>query len=113
MTPFERMVADRMAEQGWSAREVSKRAEARGAALSHTTVARIARGGYSAPKQETIDALAVALGVPANTLREAAGVEQDHGPWVPPDEARFLSVEDRRLLDAMVRRLAMGVAVRD
>lgn len=114
MRPLQRLVTERIEELDLgSLRKVSAAAQDDGYELSHTVLSKICSGKYGMPKASTIEALAHVLRLPVAQVRHAAGLGEVGTEWVPPAEAHTLSYSDRRLVEAMIHRLAMGVATRD
>lgn len=114
MRPLQRMVTERIQElELGSLRRIATSAQDDGYELSHSVLSNICRGKYGMPKASTLEGLAHVLRLPLADLREAAGLGEIGVEWVPPPEAHTLSYSDRRMVEALIRRLAMGVAARD
>lgn len=91
---------------GLSAREVARRARARGHTLNHDTAARYLNGNHGAPEETTLVAFADVLDIPLKQLREAAGLPTDTtDPYVPPREASRLTRRQRRAVDEVIRSM--------
>src|SRR2546429_1146413 len=69
LNPLQRLIQQRLREQGWSYREVARRG-----GLPHSTVHTLAstRNLARPPRPATIDALAKGLDVPVSVVRAAA-----------------------------------------
>ena len=69
LNPLQRLIQQRLREQGWSYREVARRG-----GLSHSTIYTLAttRSLGRPPRPDTIDALAKGLDVPVSVVRAAA-----------------------------------------
>ena len=69
INPLQRLIRQRLREQGWSYREVARRG-----GLPHSTIHTLAttRNLARPPRPDTIDALALALDVPVSVVRAAA-----------------------------------------
>ena len=118
LNPLQRLIRQRLREQGWSYREVARRG-----GLPHSTVYTLAttRNLARPPRPATIDALAQGLGVPVSAVRAAAAEstglhyydEAPAGPERPGDQERELLIasideltpEDRRHVAALVESL--------
>ena len=116
--PLQRLIRQRLREQGWSYREVARRG-----GLPHSTVYTLAttRNLARPPRPATIDALAQGLDVPVSAVRAAAAEstglhyygEAPAGPEHPGDQERDLLIasideltpEDRRHVAALVESL--------
>ena len=97
------LVQAALTKQGLSIREVAARTDG---AVSHSQVARIARGESATVRPQTLGALAKALGIPLGKLRAANGWEPAVGrPFVLPERADELSIAERRLIVSMVGAL--------
>lgn len=77
--------------------------------VSHTAVARIMHG-EGRPKDESVQALAVTLGVKPNDLYGLVGVSapDEAIPYEPPAEAARLSPRQRKAVDELIRLLAQA-----
>jgi len=118
LNPLQRLIQQRLREQGWSYREVARRG-----GLPHSTVHTLAatRNLARPPRPATIDALAKGLDVPVAVVRAAAAEstglhyydEVPAGPKALGDQERELLVasideltpEDRRHVAALVESL--------
>ncbi|WP_217996106.1 helix-turn-helix domain-containing protein, partial [Arthrobacter woluwensis] len=81
----------------------SMRALAVAAGLSGPTVARLVNGTGTS-SAETVNAVASALGVPVQDL-PGVGVRDDFGAYVPPAESSRLTLQQRQLIDALIRNM--------
>jgi transcriptional regulator with XRE-family HTH domain len=118
LNPLQRLIQQRLREQGWSYREVAGRS-----GLSHSTIYSLAmtRNLARPPRPATIDGLARGLDVPVSVVRAAAaqstGMHYYDGPPAGhhdhDDQERELliasidelSPEDRRHVAALVESL--------
>ena len=91
-------------------RNESVRSLAAKAGISATTVQRYRTGAFDPALmgEETLIRLAAALKVSERTLRRAVGRADSLGPWVPPDEAAYLTPAQRRLVSALIRDMVQG-----
>lgn len=89
-----------------SSRKIAETATRAGFRVSHTTVADYLAGRRTNPDEHTIRALAAALRVEPVTLRELAGKPVDRGAYTPPETARAMTLEQRRIVDALIREFA-------
>lgn len=82
---------------------------ARRSGVSVETVRRLVQGSRKAPKDETVRAVADALGQPLSTVAAWTGsVASDvDEPYVPPTEANRLTLRQREAVDEMIRLLAL------
>lgn len=77
------------------------------AGVSHVTVNRLVFGDPFFATEETIQSVADALGVPYSTVYQLAGRRvKDAEPWSPPAEAARLTLEQRKVLDQLIRTMA-------
>ena len=118
LNPLQRLIQQRLREQGWSYREVARRG-----GLPHSTVHTLAstRNLARPPRPATIDALAKGLDVPVSVVRAAAAEstglhyydQAPAGPENPGDPERELLIasideltpEERRHVAALVDSL--------
>lgn len=86
---------------------LSNRALAEKAGVSRETINRYVRGIHGDVQDETLQALANALGVPIQKLRSAAGVPAgEPKAWEPPSEVNLLNLRERDVIERMIRVLA-------
>lgn len=77
------------------------------AGVSHVTVNRLVFGDPFWAQEETLQAVADALGVPFDTVYQLAGRRvQGAEKWEPPAEAARLTMEQRKVLDQLIRTMA-------
>ena len=118
INPLQRLIQERLRDQGWSYREVARRG-----GLPHSTIYTLAttRNLARPPRPATIDALAKGLDVPVSVVRAAAAESTGlhyydgvpAGGEEPGDRERELliasidelSAEDRRHVAALVESL--------
>jgi len=118
LNPLQRLIQQRLREQGWSYREVARRG-----GLPHSTIHTLAttRNLGRPPRPDTIDALANGLDVPVSAVRAAAAEstgmhyydETPAGNHIPDDHERELLIAsideltpaDRRHVTALVDSL--------
>ncbi len=123
LNPLQRLIQQRLREQGWPYREVARRA-----GLSDSTIYTLAttRSLGRPPRPDTIDALAAGLDVPVSAGRaaaaEATGMHYydrtpagDQGPGDHERELLIASIdeltlEDRRHVAALVESLRSKAA---
>ena len=103
MTTLAELVAGERSRQHLSLRDVADRS---GGLLSHSTVHAIERGRPTV-EDRAIDGLALALDVPVDKVRRAAGVRRPDTaePFVLPRRASRLSRKERELILGMVDAL--------
>ena len=76
------------------------------AGVSHVTVNRLVFGDPFWAQEETLQAVADALGVPFDTVYQLAGRRvKGAEPWTPPAEAARLTLEQRKVLDQLIRTM--------
>jgi transcriptional regulator with XRE-family HTH domain len=118
LNPLQRLIQQRLREQGWSYREAARRG-----GLPHSTIHTLAttRNLGRPPRPDTIDALAKALDVPVSVVRAAAAESTgmhyydqapaaNQGQHDPERELLIASIddlspEDRRHVAALVDSL--------
>jgi hypothetical protein len=92
---------------GWSARRVSREAEAKGFRLSAASSTAYFGGRHGRPDEETLQALAAVLPVSIVKLRQAATLSPGiTTPYKPPAVADRLTDRERSAVDEMIRLLA-------
>jgi transcriptional regulator with XRE-family HTH domain len=104
------LVLTRLAELGTPGHPMSARqaAERSGGGVSFHTLYAIANGRHSGRLTgRTAQGIADALEVPVSQVYDAAGVPRPQERWLPPEKLDRLSLEQRRLLEAV------GVAMLD
>lgn len=101
--------------EGWSAREIGRRAESKGKVLSQANAVLLLSGKHAKrPKLETLEAVAAVLPVTVEEMREALGFRPDPGqPWVPPDEARLLTDDQRAALSQLIKTIVVDDLIRE
>ena len=91
---------------GWSTREVARRAEKNGHKLSQATANVYLAGRHGVPTESVLAAFSDVLNIPIDKLRTAAGVPAGTGsPWTPPSEANRLDLRQRRALEELIRSM--------
>lgn len=92
--------------EGWSNREVARRAEDLNIKLSRATVDKYTSDSHGVPKEPTVRAFHHVLGIPLQDLRLAARVRVgEAGSWKPPAEADRLTDRQRRALTDLIRAI--------
>lgn len=93
-----------------SAREVGRRAEKLGYSMSPATATALFGGRHAhRPDDATLEALSRVLPITLAELREAAGVPMEPGiPWDPPSASRYLTRDERDVLDQLIRVMTKG-----
>lgn len=77
------------------------------AGVSHVTANRVIFGDPFYAQEDTLQKLADALSVPFSTIYNLAGRSVKHAePWTPPAEAARLTIEQRKVLDQLIRTMA-------
>ncbi|UYG15801.1 hypothetical protein BRM3_09095 [Brachybacterium huguangmaarense] len=108
MTALSELLA-RANVQGWSSREIARRAEKNGHKLSYASASVYMGGRHGAPTEAVLTAFSDVLNVPIDQLRKAAGVPTGTGtPWAPPVEANRLDLRQRRALEELIRSMVMS-----
>lgn len=76
------------------------------------TVRRLVQGSRKAPRDETLRAVAGALGLPLATISAWAGAAASdiERPYTPPAEANRLTLRQREAVDELIRLLAIKEA---
>ena len=103
LNPLQRLIQQRLREQGWSYREVARRG-----GLPHSTVHTLAstRNLARPPRPATIDALAKGLDVPVSVVRAAAAESTGlHYYDEPPARRQDPGDRERELLIASIDEL--------
>lgn len=110
-------LSDLLAEanvQGWSSREIARRAEKNGHKLSFASSAVYLGGRHGVPTEAVLAAFSDVLNIPINKLRTAAGVPVGEGsPWAPPSEANRLDLRQRRALEELIRSMVASETPRE
>lgn len=97
--------------QGWSSREIARRAEKNGHKLSYASASVYLGGRHGVPTEAVLTAFSDVLNVPISTLRAAAGLPTGAGePWEPPAEANRLDLRQRRALEELIRSMVTSEA---
>lgn len=100
--------------QGWSTREIARRAEKNGHTLAQPTVSKYMGGRHGRPTEAVLAAFSDVLNIPINKLRTAAGVPVGEGsPWAPPSEANRLDLRQRRALEELIRSMVASETPRE
>lgn len=90
----------------------SVRALAMKAGLSHVTVNRMVFGDPFIATEESIQAVADALGVDYSTVYGLVGRSVKHAePWTPPASAARLTMAQREVLDQLINTMVNGAQV--
>jgi hypothetical protein len=107
---LQKLVVERLTRLGSSRRSLSYRAAAARSQglVSHGTIGRIARGQHTGVlSDETLDGLALALGVPRTYIEKAAGIFRERPPqkFTLPPRASLLSHKEREVVLSVVDAL--------
>lgn len=105
---FSDRLARAKADLGVSTRAAADRAKANGHRLSANTVSLYTRDGHPDPDSETVAALAYALRVPLDELRQLAGLPDDLGEFRPDASANLLTRQQRNAVNEVIRLFAAG-----
>lgn len=108
MSRFSDRLARAKADLGVSTRAAADRAKANGHRLSANTVSLYTRDGHPDPDSETVAALAYALRVPLDELRQLAGLPDDLGEFRPDASANLLTRQQRNAVNEVIRLFAAG-----
>lgn len=108
MSRFSDRLARAKADLGVSTRAAADRAKANGHRLSANTVSLYTRDGHPEPDSETVAALAYALRVPLDELRQLAGLPDDLGEFRPDASANLLTRQQRNAVNEVIRLFAAG-----
>lgn len=105
MTALSDLLADANV-QGWSTREIARRAQKNGHKLSQPSASVYMGGRHGVPTEPVLAAFSDVLNIPIDKLRAAAGVPTGAGePWAPPAEANRLDRRQRRALEELIRSM--------
>lgn len=105
MTALSDLLADANV-QGWSTREIARRAQKNGHKLSQASANVYLAGRHGSPTEPVLAAFSDVLNIPIDKLRTAAGVPAGTGsPWTPPSEANRLDTRQRRALEELIRSM--------
>jgi hypothetical protein len=85
-----------------SIRSVSARAAKLGQ-VGESTLHPYFRDGHPRPTMPVVVALALALKIPSDELRELAGIPAEGQPWIPPAESRLMNDRQRRAVTELIR----------
>lgn len=91
-----------------SSRKIAELANDAGYRLSHTTAADYLAGRRDNPDEETINALASALRVRPEAIRELTDKPEDRGEYVPPSTANNMTNEQRKIVDDVIKMFVHG-----
>lgn len=108
MTQLSDMLALQAHVLDLSGRQISERARAAGYTLSNKTVSVYLNGTHGTPDPQTLAAFAHVLKLDVNALRTVAGAAPEYGEYTPPESARTLTLEQRRVIDETIRLFAEG-----
>lgn len=108
MSRFSDRLARAKADLGVSTRAAADRAKANGHRLSANTVSLYTRDGHPDPDSDTVAALAYALRVPLDELRQLAGLPDDLGEFRPDASANLLTRQQRNAVNEIIRLFAAG-----
>lgn len=105
MSRLSDLLNDRNTEQ-LSARRIQAIAESFGVVVANTSISKYLRGEPESPSESVLEAFSVALKIPMNALREAAGSPSGElEPFVLPERANRLNARQRELVLHTVRVL--------
>lgn len=105
MTAFSELLKANFPD-GWSNREVARKAEELGVKLSRATVDKYTGDVHGRPNEPTLQAFHVVLGIPIHKLRQAAKVQiGEADPWLPPPEANRLTQRQRSAINELIRAI--------
>ncbi len=89
-----------------SARRIRVIAGSSGVVVANTSISKYLRGEPESPSESVLEAFCLALKIPMNTLREAAGTPSGElEPFVLPGRANRLNARQRELILHTVRVL--------
>lgn len=92
--------------QGWSTREIARRAQKNDHKLSQASANVYLSGRHGTPTEPVLAAFSDVLNIPIDKLRRAAGVPTGaDAPWTPPAEANRLDRRQRRALEELIRSM--------
>lgn len=91
--------------KGWSGRQLSREAAAKGFRLSPASANNYLNGRHGTPDDDTIAAFVAVLPVSDTQVRRASGVSAVGDPWSPPDSSRYLTSEQRRILSLLISNM--------
>lgn len=91
-----------------SSRKIADLANDAGYRLSHTTAADYIAGRRDNPDDQTINALASALRVKPETIRDLTDRPVNRGEYVPPGDSHNMTAEQRRLVDDVIKMFVHG-----
>lgn len=105
MTRLSNLLNDSNTEQ-LSARRIQMIAESKGVKVANTSISKYLRGEPEAPSESVLAAFSLALNLPMEVLREAAGAPAGApDPFVLPGSANRLNTRQRELVLHTVRVL--------
>jgi len=87
-------------------KESIRSVSARAAKLGHvgeSTLHPYFRAEHPRPTMPVVVALAMALKIPSDELRELAGLPAEGQPWMPPAESRLMDDRQRRAVTELIR----------
>lgn len=105
MSELSKLLKERNVE-GWSAREVARRAQWKGHSISEPTATALFGGRHGEPRPETLRAVAAVLPVTMEELRSAAGLPPETRIWEPPEEANLLAPEVQDGIADLIKAIA-------
>lgn len=89
-----------------SARRIQAIAEDRGVTVANTSISKYLRGEPESPSESVLKAFSLALDLPMDTLRAAAGAPPgETQPFVLPESANRLNARQRELVLHTIRVL--------
>ena len=101
------IIKDRMTELGMSTRDVDRLTEQAGHRVAYSTVSRITNGTYK-PSVSQLEVFSKVLKLRIEELKNAAGIEEIRDPFVLPDYASKLNIEEREAVKNIIRLLAQS-----
>lgn len=105
MTRLSNLLNDANSDQ-LSARRIQAIAEARGVTVANTSISKYLRGEPESPSESVLKAFSLALDLPMDVLRNAAGAPPgEPDPFVLPESANRLNARQRELVLHTVRVL--------
>lgn len=88
--------------QGWSNREIGRRA-----GISSAAVNSYMNGTHGRPTEPNLEKFSHVFNIPIERLREASGHPAgERKPYKPPSEANRLGARERKAIDELIRLLA-------
>lgn len=93
-----------------SGRQIADKARDSGYTLSNKTASQYLNGKHGKPDPATLRAFAEVLRLDERMLRTVANLPVDYGEYDPPDFAREMTLEQRRVVDETIRLFVKGNA---